>query len=162
AEVADLAACLAHALNVSQIRAAIVASTPGELARHLETLRTWLAEGAHTRLATQVFLGAPTTAPRLGFLFPCQGSPTYGGGGALARRFPWVQELYTRANLPTSGDTISTAVAQPAIVTASLAALRTLERLGVRAHLAVGHSLGELTALHWSGALDEATLLRIV
>jgi enediyne polyketide synthase len=51
--------------------------------------------------------------------------------------------------------------AQPAIVTASMAALRVLARLGIQAKIAVGHSLGEITALHWAGAMDEATLLRI-
>jgi enediyne polyketide synthase len=33
--------------------------------------------------------------------------------------------------------------------------------LGVNASVAVGHSLGEITALHWAGAFDEAGLLRI-
>ncbi|MGH6959463.1 MAG: acyltransferase domain-containing protein, partial [Dongiaceae bacterium] len=47
------------------------------------------------------------------------------------------------------------------MVTASLAGLRVLRQLGVSASAAVGHSLGELTALHWAGAFDEAALLRI-
>ncbi|OLB75827.1 MAG: hypothetical protein AUI14_20275 [Actinobacteria bacterium 13_2_20CM_2_71_6] len=46
-------------------------------------------------------------------------------------------------------------MAQPAIVRASLAGLRWLDLLGVRAEAAVGHSLGELTALVWAGALTE-------
>jgi enediyne polyketide synthase len=55
----------------------------------------------------------------------------------------------------------STAVAQPAIVRASLAGVRVLDALGIVAAGSVGHSLGELTALHWGGALSEAALLRI-
>ncbi|HYH07415.1 MAG TPA: type I polyketide synthase, partial [Thermoanaerobaculia bacterium] len=54
---------------------------------------------------------------------------------------------------------VTTDVAQPAIVRASLERLNELRRLGIEAHCAVGHSLGELTALHWSGALDEQQLL---
>ena len=42
-----------------------------------------------------------------------------------------------------------------------MAALRVLARLGVTASTSVGHSLGELTALHWSGALDEQALLHL-
>jgi enediyne polyketide synthase len=64
-------------------------------------------------------------------------------------------------DLPAAGDGISTAVAQPAIVTASLAGLRALEGFGLTPSIAVGHSLGELTALCWAGAMDEASLLRI-
>src|SRR5262249_29730259 len=33
-------------------------------------------------------------------------------------------------------------------------------RLGIEATLGLGHSLGELTALHWAGAFDEEQLLR--
>src|SRR5439155_18982498 len=59
------------------------------------------------------------------------------------------------------GDETETSVAQPAIVTASLAALRTLQRLGITANTGIGHSLGELTALYWAGAFDECTLLQL-
>ncbi|MEO7262876.1 MAG: SDR family NAD(P)-dependent oxidoreductase, partial [Jatrophihabitantaceae bacterium] len=41
----------------------------------------------------------------------------------------------------------------------SVAGLRILARLGIEAVSAAGHSLGELTALHWAGATDEAGLL---
>ncbi|WP_344325395.1 acyltransferase domain-containing protein, partial [Kitasatospora putterlickiae] len=49
--------------------------------------------------------------------------------------------------------------AQPRIVAASVAGLRVLDLLGVEAVRATGHSLGELTGLHWAGAMDESTLL---
>src|SRR5262249_36603707 len=68
---------------------------------------------------------------------------------------------YARANLPLDGDGRATAVAQPAIVTASLAALHVLARLGLQADITVGHSLGELVALHWAGAFAEDALLRL-
>ena len=54
---------------------------------------------------------------------------------------------------------VTTDVAQPAIVRASIERLKELRALGIVAHCAIGHSLGELTALYWSGALDEQQLL---
>lgn len=54
---------------------------------------------------------------------------------------------------------VTTDVAQPAIVKASIQRLKELRRLGIEAHCAIGHSLGELTALHWSGALSEQQLV---
>ena len=56
---------------------------------------------------------------------------------------------------------VTTDVAQPAIVRASLERLRELRRLGIEAHCAIGHSLGELTALHWAGAFDEQQVLEL-
>lgn len=108
-----------------------------------------------------VFLGAGAGAARVGLLFPGQAAPVYLGGGALARRFEFVEDLYALARLPKAGDPRSTALAQPSIVAASLAGLRVLERLGVEARVAVGHSLGELSALCWAGAMDESALLRV-
>ncbi len=69
--------------------------------------------------------------------------------------------LYERASFPERSDPRSTAVAQPAIVAASLAALDRLGALGIEAETAIGHSLGELTALHWAGAFDADALLRL-
>ena len=50
---------------------------------------------------------------------------------------------------------------QPAVVTASLAGLKVMHEFGVTAEAAIGHSLGEITALHWGKVFDEETLLRI-
>ncbi|HEU4455752.1 MAG TPA: SDR family NAD(P)-dependent oxidoreductase, partial [Longimicrobium sp.] len=43
---------------------------------------------------------------------------------------------------------------------ASVAALAVLDALAIQAEVAVGHSLGELVALHWAGAMDRDALLR--
>ena len=69
-----------------------------------------------------------------------------------------MQLLYERTQLTARRDDRATEVAQPAIVTASLAAMRMLEQLGVTAQVAIGHSLGEITALHWAGVFNEETL----
>ncbi len=70
-----------------------------------------------------------------------------------------MDELYDRLSLPTDGDLVATDVAQPRIVAASVAGLRILDILGIEAVRGTGHSLGELTALHWAGAMDEPTVL---
>jgi enediyne polyketide synthase len=162
-ELTDLAAQLARTLSFHPVRAAITATTPTELTKGLETLRVWLEKGIKSQLDLQagVFLGVGRSQPKIGFLFPGQASPSYLNAGAWGRRFGSVRDLYEWANLPQDGDGKSTDVAQPAIVTASMAELRLLDHLGIVADVAVGHSLGELAALHWSGVWDEATLLRI-
>jgi enediyne polyketide synthase len=163
AELADLAAQLEKNLKPGPVHAAIVASKPEELAARLQTLKSWLQNGvpARTDFSAGVFLGSGGSAPRIAFLFSGQGSPTYLNGGVWRRRFESVRELYSRAGLPADGDTVSTRVMQPAVVTASLAGLKVLEAFGIVADAAIGHSLGEITALHWAGVFDEETLLRI-
>ena len=52
-------------------------------------------------------------------------------------------------------------MAQPAVVTASLAGLGVLRECGIAANAVIGHSLGEITALHWAGAFSAEALLRI-
>ena len=72
--------------------------------------------------------------PTIGFLFPGQGSLK---------------------------GTVPTEIAQPAIVRESLAALRALAAVGLQASVAVGHSVGEIAALAWAGALDESAAIRL-
>lgn len=108
-----------------------------------------------------LFAGSGSSRPRIGFLFPGQGSPARLDGGGWRRRFESVERLYANTAFPSEGDGVATQVAQPAIVTASLAVLSVLQSVGVQADVAVGHSLGELTALHWAGAMDAPALCRI-
>jgi enediyne polyketide synthase len=162
-ELTDLAARLAETLDRPRVRAAVVASEPAELEAKLQALKTRLRAGApsFTDARAGLFFNDKPCAPRVGFLFPGQGSPAHADGGAWRRRFEFVEDLYAPAGDEWGGDGVATEVAQPAIVTASLAALRALARLGIEARVAVGHSLGELTALHWAGAFDEETLRRV-
>ena len=77
-----------------------------------------------------------------------------GAVGAIRRRFEAAEAVFTEADVPTGGDQIATEVAQPRIVAGSVAAMQVLRTLGVDADIADGHSLGELTALSWAGALS--------
>ncbi|HEX6521296.1 MAG TPA: type I polyketide synthase [Streptosporangiaceae bacterium] len=162
AELGDLAATLADSLADRPIRAAVVARSPEEAEQRFAKLLSMLDSGARSVLnpADGLYVGTAATQPNIAFLFPGQGAGRRGDGGALRRRFEEIDALYGRMSLPTDGDLVATAVAQPRIVTASVAGLRVLSALGIHAATAAGHSLGELTALHWAGAMDEETLLR--
>ncbi len=160
AELGDVAAALAGELSDQPWRAAVVAADPAALAQRLDVLLKSLSGPAATKidLSGGVFLGWGSTRPRIGFLCSGQGYAVSLDGGAIARRFAGAAELY---NPPISGDTHSPLVVQPGVIRASLAAIRVLKTLGIEADLAVGHSLGELTALCWAGAFDEAGILQL-
>lgn len=112
---------------------------------------------------------------RLALLFPGQGSQTVGMGEALTQQFAVAAEVFSEADealhfklsaLCFAGpeDALRlTANAQPAILAASVAALRVLEHeTDLRPVCVAGHSLGEYTALVAAGALSFADALRTV
>jgi enediyne polyketide synthase len=162
-ELTDLAVRLSETLRPLAVRAAVVASSAAELSVRLEALRSHMRSGTMRLIDPTggIFLGVDHPSARIGFLFPGQGSPSYKDGGTWARRFNFLEDLYAYTKQLWHGDGVSTEVAQPAIVASSVAALRVLSRLGIAGRVAVGHSLGELTALHWAGSLRESSLLRI-
>ncbi|MDI5943613.1 erythronolide synthase, partial [Micromonospora sp. DH15] len=157
----DLAVALAGKLAGRPVRAAVVVASPEQARQRLERLVELVDAGEQRVIdaAGGVFLGAAGPAPRIGFLFPGQGAGRRADGGALRRRFEEIDALYQAHQPPPGADLVATAVAQPRIVTGSVAGLRALSMLGIRATGATGHSLGELTALHWAGAMDEQTLI---
>ena len=114
------------------------------------------------------------------FIFPGQGSQAVGMGKVLADAFAPAREVFQEVdealsqNLSrlmwegTAADLVLTENAQPAIMAASLAVIRVLEReaglaLARHARLVAGHSLGEYSALCAAGAFtlsDAARLLK--
>ena len=162
-QLADVAATLHDQLADRPYRAAVVVSSPTDAQQRLRRLCELLDSG-ETRLVDgdgRSFLGHVGGAGRLGYLFPGQGAGRGTSGGALRRRLTEVDQVFRRADLPVTGDMVATALAQPRIVTGSRAGLAALDLLGLDATVAVGHSLGELSALHWAGAMDDETLLRV-
>jgi len=162
AEVADLASTLAGQLSGGRVRASIVTTNPEDAVAKLERLLAALDEDEPQTLfgADGVYLDHRTTAPKIAYLFPGQGSGK-GTTGALRRRFAKAEAVFTEADVPTDGDQVATEVAQPRIVAGSVAALQVLRSLGIEADVAVGHSLGELSALAWAGAISAKDVLRL-
>jgi enediyne polyketide synthase len=159
-EFADAAAHAASTAQHHSIRVAIVASQTFELAERLARAKTVVTnEKTVVDSKGGVFVGRPSQPPRIGFLFPGQGAPCRPDGGLWRRRFANTSELVARLPSAAGRNPIDTAIAQPSILAASLAALHVLEHLGISAVIAAGHSLGEIAALTWSGALDQDTAL---
>ncbi|MFB8281244.1 type I polyketide synthase [Nocardia colli] len=161
AELGDLAAELIRIDSRLPIKAAVVAADQRQAADRLTELADVLAAGERHWFApgTGQFLGAGIgSAPRIGLMFPGQGAPGQGDGGAPARRFAVIADLYQQVGVRAEGQ--ATEEAQPRIVTASLAGLRVLDSVGMNVVGCVGHSLGELTALYWAGVFDETELVR--
>jgi len=115
----------------------------------------------------------------LAFVFPGQGSQAVGMGQALAETFPVAKHTFEEVDdaleqhlsrLMFEGpeeDLRLTANAQPALMAASLAAVRVLEAeggkpLAERAAFVAGHSLGEYSALAAAGSLELADAARLL
>jgi [acyl-carrier-protein] S-malonyltransferase len=114
-------------------------------------------------------------------VFPGQGSQSVGMGKALADEYSVARDVFARVDAALSQslsrlmfegperELTLTANAQPALMAASIAALRVLEteagfNVARRAAYVAGHSLGDYTALCAAGALtleDAARLLRL-
>ena len=161
-ELGDLAAALAAEAGGGPVRAAVVGGDPESVAGSLTAVEEALAAGEELFDPRRgAFLGLGGEPPAIGLLFPGQGGAAGSGGGLWRRRFPALTTPLAAVPPAVPGETPTTDRAQPAIAAASAAGLRVLERLGVRAAVAVGHSLGELSALAWAGCLDEPALLRL-
>jgi [acyl-carrier-protein] S-malonyltransferase len=108
------------------------------------------------------------------FLFPGQGSQYVGMGRAFHEAYPEVRALFSRGSellemdmerLCFEGpeeDLMLTHHVQPAVVVVNMACSIVLGLHRVRAAATAGHSLGEYSALHTAGVLDEETVLRLV
>jgi [acyl-carrier-protein] S-malonyltransferase len=108
------------------------------------------------------------------FLFPGQGSQAVGMGKDLAEKYPVAHQTFEEADdalcyklsqLCFEGpeDQLRlTEVTQPAILTASVAALRVLEMRIPRPSYVAGHSLGEYSAHVASGTIAFADAVRTV
>ncbi len=115
------------------VRVAVVAAGQDELARLTREAAELLPSLASGQLTARPGLfAADGAAGRVVLLFPGEASTTAAG-----------------QDWPGPGS-------QPAIVQASLSALRWLDSLGVRATAALGHGVGEITGLVWAGSLAES------
>jgi enediyne polyketide synthase len=161
AEFTDAAAECARIAVTGPCRAAIVAREPDELADRMQVAIAAVRAG-HELIDSErgIHVAQRTAPPRIGLLFPGQAAPSRPHGGLWAHRFDRARAA-TAAIPPAGGDAVRTEIAQPAIVAASITACRVLEAAGLEAAMAAGHSLGELTALAWAGAIEDEDLLKL-
>ncbi len=115
-----------------------------------------------------------SSSTKVAFIFPGQGSQTVGMGKELAEKYPVARQTFEEADA-VLGYKLSqicfdgpeeqlrlTEITQPAILTASIAALRVLETRMPKPSFVAGHSLGEYTAHVASGTIRFADAVRIV
>src|SRR3954470_7860642 len=114
------------------------------------------------------------TDSKIALIFPGQGSQVVGMGKDLAEKYPVAQQTFEEAD-EALGYKLSqlcfegpeeqlrmTEITQPAILTASVAALRVLETRLPKPCFVAGHSLGEYTAHVASGTFSFADAVRTV
>ncbi|MFA4965583.1 MAG: ACP S-malonyltransferase [Thermoleophilia bacterium] len=111
---------------------------------------------------------------KLALMFPGQGSQVVGMGCDLCAAHPRMRETYAEASSILDFDLESlcaigpaealarTDVTQPALLANSIGVFRVLTDEGLRFDAALGHSLGEYSALVATGALSFADGLRLV
>nr|VFK15421.1 MAG: enediyne polyketide synthase [Candidatus Kentron sp. LFY] len=190
-ELVDLAADCAARDGAMPWRAAVIAGTVDELAGNLHDLIEAIrVAGANTRAPGRSLFRQSTAPPRVGFLFPGQGSQFLHMGAPLAPRHDWAaarathwDERFTDSEGTPLTDLIAppleradreeviagwearlrdTRTAQPAICMTSLQWLQWLRGLGVTASIAAGHSLGEIGAMVAAEILSEDEAIEVL
>ena len=113
-------------------------------------------------------------AAGVGLVFPGQGSQSVGMGRALYEAHAVVRAVYEEAAAVLGYDVAAlcfdgpadrlnlTEYTQPALLTASVAALRVLEPVGLRPVAVAGHSLGEYSALVAAGGVTFQAAVSLV
>ena len=111
---------------------------------------------------------------KIAFIFPGQGSQYAGMAKEFVENFPESREVFETASAQLGFDLLDlclqgpveklnlTENTQPAILAASIAILRPLERRGLTASAAAGHSLGEYTAITAAGGFEVKDAVALV
>ena len=143
-------------------RAAVVATSPQELEACCGELRDSLALGldpARVIRARWSWSGPALSPAVVAFLFPGQGMAQSLVADEWSRRFPFTADALAR--IAAIGGGMDTASVQPRLAEICIASLALLDRLGLQPDLVLGHSFGEISALHAAGALDAAAFRQL-
>jgi len=178
----------AQAANTVQpCRLTIVADALDDLRQKLIQALSLLAGQAGFSRPPSLYYGEGTADnAKICFLFPGQGSQKINMLRDLVRDMPDLHRFFAPVDgsdavagtplaqliypLPAFGETErnaqqqalnATAVAQPALGMAGMAAFEVLSRFGLHPDLLAGHSYGEYIALYAAGVLDRMSLLRL-
>lgn len=186
AELADFAAHLAASCRGEDpYRAVVVARSPEAAYQALCKLRSSLdaplASDQPVEIEQPGFYAAvskTTKTPKIGFVFPGQGSQRRGMAQHLVRRHGWAMRMQTDAMQiardERGGRLIDgvdqddnllpldeTETVQPSVSVANALWCEALGRVGIKPAVVGGHSLGELSALYAAGSMTFATLIRL-
>src|SRR5206468_3678211 len=138
-------------------RAAIVADEPGDFTKKLQKLFDSLQNGIPViDIADGIFFSHATTNARIGFLFPGQGTISGTSNSFFESRFPELKNKYFDLEAARHHHTKHH---QTEVVNHSLHALKLFDALNIKADVAVGHSLGEISALHWASVYSIGDLV---
>lgn len=177
-QIASDAECGSIALDIAsrdnadcRYRAAFMANTVQTVSKGLSEAERLLAacindEGARPIMANDAgtcFVRAGREV-RIGLLFPGQAAPIIKTGTILehiSHSSPVLDAARNGLRGLAGANLSDTSAAQLAIVSASLLGMAWLDSLGVRAHTAMGHSLGEISTLAWAGVLDPAAAVQL-
>ncbi|WP_069650233.1 ACP S-malonyltransferase [Caloranaerobacter ferrireducens] len=111
---------------------------------------------------------------RIAFIFPGQGAQYVGMGSDIVKNYKVASEIFDIANESLgfdlkrlcfegpSEELVKTENTQPAILTTSIAILKVVDELGLKAEITAGLSLGEYSSLVYSGAFNFEEAVKLV
>lgn len=139
-------------------RACVVAADPAGLAANASAAAASVEQAcdAVRLIGANFSWSAPVPhLPRIAFLFSGQGSSLQLHPSRWAARFPWLAGYARQVDALRMGDLGDTAIVQPLLAELALAGIDTLSRFGIASDVVMGHSFGELPALHCAGRLTD-------
>lgn len=143
-------------------RGAVVANQPRELCHHLTHLAAAIRRGDQCLDPDKDYFWSEfRQPPHIVFLFPGQGVSVPKTDRDWGRSLALGNEQPCCASLKVLNGSADTRHVQPTVATTSLFTAYLLDAIGVEANTAVGHSLGELTALTWAGGIPKSDLVKI-
>ena len=162
-QLIDLAAACRPAPSARAAwRACVVAASPQDLEAACGELRDAIVQGGDKArgIETRWSWSGPASQPAVvAFLFPGQGLALDLHAVAWSDRFPLLAEAAAR--ITATGVGMDTASVQPRLAEVCIASLALLARFGIRPDLVLGHSFGELSALHAAQTFGAAAFRQV-